>query len=545
MIAPPALAASEAAVISKSSFLGRPALACLVTGLLPVLLRLLLLPLMPAPVPLNQDEFSYLLGADTFAQGRLTNPPHQMWVHLEALHVNSQPTYGSKYPPAQALLLAFGQRLFGSPWAGVVVSIGLMCAGLCWMLQGWVSPGYAALASVMAALTWGVAQYWMNSYWGGAVPALGGALVIGSAPRLARQASASAALLGAVGVVVLANSRPFEGLLTIVTTTAVLLVLTRRQQRPLKSLLRRKVIVPALLVFVPAGAALAYYNARATGNALLPPYLLNEITYGPWPHSALLPPVPKPSYRHELFSRVWDWENDLYRVARANPLAGVKFAWPFVAPMFVANLLGVSALLGLIWGRRAVRLPALAVLSLPLIGELAQKAFLPHYLAPFCGAYLILAALGLEACGRWGSGSHQSGRLVVALLFGLTLGMLMLGVSDASASARQSPVGVANRPRLIRQLEQQGGRHLVIVRYSPTHFIHEDWVYNRADIDASTVVWARDMGADQNRELLDYYRDRKVWLLEPDTDPLALHPYPTGDPSAAAVGRSRALFNRP
>jgi hypothetical protein len=81
------------------------------------------------------------------------------------------------------------------------------------------------------------------------------------------------------------------------------------------------------------------------------------------------------------------------------------------------------------------------------------------------------------------------------------------------------------RASILSQLEQTPGNHLVIVRYRPDHdFILDEWVFNNADIDGSRVLWARDMGA-QNAELIEYFRGRKVWLMEPDYHPARLTPY--------------------
>jgi hypothetical protein len=75
-----------------------------------------------------------------------------------------------------------------------------------------------------------------------------------------------------------------------------------------------------------------------------------------------------------------------------------------------------------------------------------------------------------------------------------------------------------------RQLAQAPGKQLVFVRYWPKHEVTE-WVYNGADIDRQTVIFARDLGAMENQTLRGYYPDRTVWLLEPDARPPKLSPY--------------------
>jgi len=172
------------------------------------------------PVPANMDEFSYLLASDTFARGRLTNPPHPYWEHFESCNIIQQPTYQSKYPPGQGLALAFGQACFGEPSVGIWLSLSLACAAVCWMLYGWLPLRWALLGAILAVLNVSMLRHWGQSYWGGAVAMLGGALLFGSLPRLRRSPRWIYGLTIAAGLALLANSRPYEGLIAALPAAA-------------------------------------------------------------------------------------------------------------------------------------------------------------------------------------------------------------------------------------------------------------------------------------------------------------------------------------
>jgi hypothetical protein len=504
-----------------SRFAARKRTAVVSVFLVAIVARLLLLPWFPVPVPGEAaDEFSYLLMGDTFAHAHLAYPPHPLWLSFETFTENFHPTYSSMFFPAQGAILAVGQ-LLGHPWIGVLLSVALMCATIVWALQGWMTPRWALLGGFFALLNVGLLSYWVNSYWGGAAATIGGALVLGAMPRIRRQQRVRDALLLGIGMAVLANSRPFEGLIFCLPFAVALLLWMRRSYSPPARIALRKLVTPVIAVMLPTVAFIAYYDWRLTGNPLLTPHELYTQTYltSPiffWDHQKPLLHYNNPQIE-ELFSVFLpsyyraSWA-DLWKLS-INKISLYRkvFLWAGAVPILMCVPL-------LLRDQKGRWLLAVAVLS--LVGLFAVTSPLPHYAAPvLCVFYAVLVqALRhlrlLHFRGRWiGLGIARAA--VVLLLF---------QTATAIPERLRHPddwlggFGLQGRAEVVNKLSHMPGKHLIIVRYGPEHDVNFDWVYNDADIDGSKVVWARDMGAEQNAKLLDYYRDRQVWRLTVDRD---------------------------
>jgi hypothetical protein len=486
-------------------------LAILLAGLAPLVVRAMLLPWLPVPTPRVQDEFSHLLVADTFAHGRLVNPVHPMWVHFESMHILVRPVYASIFPVAQGAVLALAQVLTGCPWIGVWLSVGLMCAALCWMLQGWVSPGWAFMGAVLAAARFAIASYWMNSYWGGAVAAAAGALVLGALGRIRKRGRWQDAVVLGIGLVILANSRPYEGALIGLPAVAAAVWWLRGKARPLALLL------PLVVVLSVGAASLGYYCSRFNGNPLQLPYSFYRNTMTMAPHFIWQAPRAEPVYHHRVLWWFYaGWEMNSYQDAKANRASRsvqtkAMHYWRF----FVGPFLSLPFLtLPWMWRRRRVRC-LLMVAGLFFAGLAVEVWDSPHYAAPAMALVILLSVEALRQL-RVSLGPYW-----VRLVF---LGCVLTPVLGGSGVRSTG----AARAAILDRLEAQGGRHLVLVRCGPAHDVGDEWVYNSADIDSASVVWSREMDPTSNRELLDYFSGRRVWLAQPDTRPVRLSPY---DPS--------------
>src|SRR6266851_1342883 len=506
----------------------RKALALVAVFFIIVGVRLALLRQLPVPVPGIHDEFSYLLLGDTLAHGRLANPPHPMWISFESFHVNWFPTYSSKYPPGQGATLALGQ-LLGHPWIGVLLSAATMCVAILWMLQGWLPARWAFLGAALVALKFGIASYWINSYWGGAVAATGGALVLGAMPRIVRRARALDTLLLGLGIAILANSRPYEGLLFCIPVAGWFLWwLAGKTKSPVSPRTRIvRIFAPLAVLLTLTIGFIGYYNWRLTGNALLFPHVLNTRTYRTtglflWDH-----PKDPLEYHNQQFEDFYNgWEREDYQ----NTWPGVRKVTAEKLDRIGSTYFWWGALLLLpglpfVFFDRRMRLPILIFL-MGTVGCLVLIWSMPHYAAPLtCVIFLLL----VQAIRHLRT-IRLAGRPLGLALSWAIFYLLATDVSSSVSHRVCDPLqwtcqGDPSRAAIAKTLLNTPGKHLIMVRYEEDHNLHDEWVYNGAEIDTAKVLWAREVDPAQNAKLFDYFKDRQIWLVEPDTDNTELIPY--------------------
>jgi hypothetical protein len=510
----------------------RPRTSMAVLAALPIVLRLLLLPHHPVPQPNIRDDFGHLLVADTLLHGRLANPVHPWHAFFETTFVLQQPAYSSVYPPGQGLLLACGRLLFDTPWAGVLIANGALAALCCWMLRAWTSPLWALAGGLLVVCMLGPLNEWMNTYSGGTLSAIAGCLVFGSLPRLRSNFRKRDASLLGLGVALQMITRPYECVLLVIAAALYFVPVLRRPAE-----LRRLIPLTAVAVVaaLPGLILTVLQNKAVTGSFTTLPYVLGQYQYGvpaaltfapnPVPHRQL---TPQQELEYKSQRSFHGEEPDTLGKFLLRLEYRVRFyRFYFFAPLYVALAAFLVATRGY---RRGYVLIACAVFAL---GTNFFPYLYPRYLAGVACLFILISVAGLQTLSGVIVRGQPAGRRAAIVILALCASQFLFWYTlhvfddqDLSIALKQyeswdfiNHRDSGERESVERELKEVPGRKLVFVSYWPNHLFQHEWVYNAADIEASEVIWARDMGAGEDEKLAHYYANRSVWLLEPDAQP--------------------------
>ncbi|MEO8097250.1 MAG: hypothetical protein ABI811_06070 [Acidobacteriota bacterium] len=489
----------------------RPWKGILLSAALPLVIRLVLLPILPTPEFRVHDEFGHRLVADTLLHGRLANPPLLFREHFEAIYILQDPTYASIYPVGNGAVLALG-TLLGHPWIGVWIAMGAMFAAICWMLYAFLPASFALLGGLMSGLLLGTTD-WMNTYFGGALVGAGGALIFGALARLIQTGKARYGFILAVGWSMILLARPFEAAILLGFGCLLLLLqIIRGGFRSIYSF--RGAAATGFGVFLCTGGFTVLHNLRVTGDPRLTPYGQSRVQYGV-PQSfwgqAIIPEPPMPfNDLRMMYASQLAMRRNLDRLESwiARPFTELKLLWQF--------FLGYPAIIPFVIGFVAVckRQPALiAITSTGFAASLFYGYFLVHYFAAYTAIIVLMIASGVQILWNvQGRGSFVARRITTFCV--IWCSFVPLRYVDASTLAGEQ-VSRPHHPRttIARALEKLPGQHLIFV---PQEQYSREWVYNDADLNDSKIVWARTLGYAKDSALRQHFSASRAWRLSGD-----------------------------
>lgn len=504
-----------------SSVARRRLLCCIAIASLVLLTRVALLSIWSIPRPQIHDEFAYLFGGETLALGRLTNPVPKRWQFFEAPHILVTPSFQGRYPPGQAVALAAGKAMLGHPWFGVLLSCATMSGAICWMLQGWMPARWALLGGLLSLVRLAVCSYWMNSYWGGAVAAIGGCLVMGAYPRIVRQKRFHCAWAMAAGLIILANTRPLEGAISSLPVGVALLYwfFSGRSAAPLRMRLVG-VGAPIVLCLAIGAVFTGYYNYRVTGHALGMPHreFARQYAHVPMLLTGSVDDRKVVYAKTDMEYQFAVWEPATVKRTQVHYL---ETRWYYLAVgdrETLGILLAIPlAMIPLTLRDARIRVMMVCLLMMLLVMLVDGSGSL-HYTGPQMGSLfglLVQCIRHLRAAStvrRRSTGRFLSRVLPIASI----ICFVAFGVSRGRETGwTETRTPIQHRPEMEATLAAESqGKAIVFVQYRfnpAVIFPFEDWNYNSPDLDGTPVLWVHDMGRAENQKLLQEYPGRAAW----------------------------------
>ena len=344
---------------------------------------------------------------------------------------------------------------------------------------------------------------------------LGGALLLGSLFKIDQNLQLKYSLLAGLGISILMVTRPLEGACLTVLVFGVLVV---RQILNAESHWTRfvgRVMVPAAAIVLPAIIVLGVYNQSITGSGMKMPYTIHEDAYGWNPLFIWQDTKRKPEYRHVAMQAFHG--EDVLKTAEEYATFGstldkfyqvtMKVEYFFLGLSLVYGLFGVPWLLK----EKKYWLP-LATLAIIFPTVYLTPWGNAHYIAPIACLIFLIVFSGMIKI--WATVPDPSRKALLWMV--LVMHTVWFGKSASDLWCDFPNNWAQRRASIERTLKSEPQKDLVFVRYDRNHDGNQEWVYNHANIDQSEVVWAREISPEKDKALMEYFSDRKVWLVEPD-----------------------------
>lgn len=465
------------------------------------------------------DEFAYQLAGQTFAAGRLTNPSPPFSEHFESFHILVRPTYQAKYPPAQGLVLAFGQSLMSADYWGVWFSHAAVGVAIFWMLLQYLPHRWAAAGAFLFVLSDRLVIFWGQTYWGGAVPAIASGLLFGGFGRFIRDPDRVGAVALGCGAGLFLISRPFEGFFACLCVIVGLAVSWRSRRGPRPRRISQTLLVAAI-GFAPFAAFFFAYNQAVTGSPVKMPYVLWSEQYGftvRGPNDSGNDPEPTSSfldYQQDYF------EQQTYRYHWTYPLR--KFVYklrPFYLPGLTLLALGgfrkIRSHGG--WTPLAATIVGLAViLAIPTGGS-------PHYLAPVAAPIALAVISGIRTLGCR-LRRFRPGVAYIIVFVGVWSGIIrVVFLWPNSDYAAGTSVDILRQG--LAAVATENADKAIIFWNTGGKIRGADVVYNGPTPLQQKVIWARYLGQKKDAELMAAIPDYQPFMLSMEAGRTKLKPY--------------------
>ncbi len=461
------------------------------------------------PFPIIFDEFAYLFMAETFASGRVCNPPYPNSIFFETFQLIQEPCLIGKFLPLNGLVLSLGLIFNLNPLTGMILVHALACVALHWMVERWFDLKIANWVSILFVLHPNIRMEWVLSYWGGLVPMLGSFLVFGSILKT----QSKQFIFFILGALILLASRPFEGSVILAVLFFFLLFYKIIQQK------FSKLVSIYLIIGLIFTLLLGAYNHATTGKFYQLPYLVYEQSYAIARPFILQKPIEQISYNHQNMETFYRNEFQATTRRTSNFSNYLDFSFKKLGS-YLTFYLTAAFFIFLFFLRKSIfsckgKLLVSLIFPIYFLGIFPVQFATLHYSAPFAGLIFLFLGFGFKGLTEAKLKKPLRNFLVVIFVCCFTAEQFYYIRRNLNIRSHGTTAHINQQ---LAKLSTNQQEDLVFFKYGKRYNPALDSVYNSPNLDSQDVIRARYISPNKNQQLINYYPARKVWILEIDTE---------------------------